>query len=475
MTHARSRAHRVAALSAALACAQPSCSLASAIDVCSREAAPPEQINVRTEGDQLVTSNGALATMPDGRALVAWVSQRSATDPTEEVRLLRLDGSGRGVITCENEREHTVWPATADEPASTSIVALTAHAPAGLADAGLLAWGEGPEGSAGHAPAVFALPIDGRSGCVFAGARRHELGLGPPEAVLVDLEIVGTGADEFLVVWSLAPREGLGVESRARAFRIELGEPRWLPVVDDTGTPVADEPARVRFGERAASSLAAVAAGGSVVLVTLDALTLEPSLTLTDGALRARARPISIGPPSTQTSASGVDVDVAYDGAQLLAVWTHVGDAGRQVMGRLLTPQGDFLRSELSPQGDAFVVPADEEAETIFPSVAALPGGGFVVTWVRELPGAGDQQNRSVALGVVTAEGERGFTNGACDRSEIDLVGILPGTHSRPSVTTLPDGSAVVAWNAVDAGGADASGTSVYALGASTRQLLPRP
>ncbi len=459
----------------ALACVATHCTLTNRIDVCDRPRPAPHQINVRTEGDQLVATNRALAPMPDGRALLAFVSDVSASDVDDEVRVLRIDGAGQPAITCENEREFTLWPDLTHPQDGHPIAGVTLSAPEALADAGLLVWATYEPSDTSYAPEILALPYDGRSGCLFNGASRATLGGVPAGGRFTDLEVVGTGTDEFLVIWSQAAAGALAGQSFARAFHLSLGTPSWLPVQDVSGTPVTSAPAEVRFGPGSTPLFAVTTLGGGrIAIASLASLTLEPQLAVVDTAMRVLVAPFSIGAAAGMVSAIGLDVDVAFDGSQLLVVWSTADAAGhREVMGRLLTPEGDFLRGPLSHAAEPFVIPIADPDDHVLPSIAALPGGGFAVAWVREQPGAGSAPNRSIELGVITPAGDRAFLDPSCDRREVAASGALPGSHTRPSIVVLPDGSVLVAWSAIDAGGADVSGAAIYAVGMASRDLLP--
>lgn len=459
----------------AIACVATQCTLTNRIDVCDRPHPAPHEINVRTEGDQLVATNRALAPMPDGRALLAFISDVSASDMHDEVRVLRVDGAAQPAITCENERESTLWPDASNPQDGHPIAGLTLSAPEALADAGLLVWATYEPSDTTYAPEILALPYDGRSGCLFHGTTRYALGTLPAGGQFTDLAVVGTGTDEFLVIWSQAAHGALAGQSFARAFHIQVGMPSWLPVQDVSGTPVTNAPAEVRFGPGPTPLFAvATLTGGHLAIASLASLTLEPQLAVVDTAMRTVVAPFSIGAAAGMVSAIGLDLDVAFDGAQLLVVWSTADAAGhREVMGRLLTPEGDFLNGPLSPAAEPFVIPIGDHDDHVLPSVAALPGGGFAVAWVREQPGAGSTPNRSVELGVVTAAGDRAFLDPSCDRREVAASAALPGSHTRPSIVVLPDGSVLLTWSAIDAGGADVSGTAIYSMGMPSRDLLP--
>lgn len=455
------------------------CTATNGIDVCDRTAPPSRDVNIRPEGAQYVGGPRALAAMPDGRALLAFGSDATSADRRDEVRVVRVDSDARPVVTCGDEREHTIWPAGDDY----EVDRIAFEPPTALSEVGLLAWSTYLE-SPTSVPSVYVTPLLGSTGCVYEpNPPRRALSAEVPGARIgAGPTIVRLSADRFLVLWTSSVATPLGASGTVHARALEFngfGEPLGIDLRDPvTDGPVGDRPVDVpaATGNPVLVRAALLGASGIAVL-TIAGRTLgghEPELATFDRALRPIVPPFAIG-PQISSYLPGVDADIAFDGRQLLAVWIHVGaDARRRLLGRFFTPDGDFLAAPVTPTGEPFAVATEADEQESAPTVVARPEGGFVVAYTRLLlrPDSSEPA-QSVALVAFDAEGERQFLDPACDRRELVVSDDRPGDHFGPSIARLADGTIGVVWTARDALGTDADGTAVLGRFFSPRELFP--
>jgi hypothetical protein len=102
------RTPRAALVVLFLAAFLPACTVFNSVDVCARGGEESE-VNARTEGDQVVYGQGALAALPGGGALVAFESPVSAIFPGQsEIRTAALDRHGHRLSACSEAVEATL-------------------------------------------------------------------------------------------------------------------------------------------------------------------------------------------------------------------------------------------------------------------------------------------------------------------------------------------------------------------------------
>ena len=90
------------------------------------------------------------------------------------------------------------------------------------------------------------------------------------------------------------------------------------------------------------------------------------------------------------------------------------------------------------------------------PSITALEGGGFVVTWQSYDPQQGDTSGRGVKARIFNADGTEAV-------SEFLVNELTNGSQGVPSITALADGGFVVTWHSSDPQQGDASSTGIKA------------
>ena len=91
-----------------------------------------------------------------------------------------------------------------------------------------------------------------------------------------------------------------------------------------------------------------------------------------------------------------------------------------------------------------------------FPSITALEGGGFVVTWYSNDPQQGDTHDAGVKARIFNADGTEAV-------SEFLVNEFTNGFQGDPNITALADGGFVVSWVSTDPQQGDTSGSGVKA------------
>ncbi len=142
--------------------------------------------------------------------------------------------------------------------------------------------------------------------------------------------------------------------------------------------------------------------------------------------------------PSITTLADGrfVVTWLSYDTAD---------GSGSCIRARLWNPDG-------TAAGDDFIVNSTTNSDQSDPSVAALADGRFVATWRSYDPGDGSQN--CLRARIHNADG-------TASGDDFILNSTAYGVQERPSITALPDGRFVAAWESFDPG--DGSGSCLRA------------
>jgi Ca2+-binding RTX toxin-like protein len=121
----------------------------------------------------------------------------------------------------------------------------------------------------------------------------------------------------------------------------------------------------------------------------------------------------------------------------LLSVWSDqsgtLGDtSSRGVHAQLFSTTGVLI-------GDDFRINATTAGDQVYPSVAALTGGGFVVTWADNSAVGGDNSNYGIKARFYTA-------TGTAVGAEFRVNTTTPGNQTAPAVTALTNGGFAVIW-----------------------------
>lgn len=128
-----------------------------------------------------------------------------------------------------------------------------------------------------------------------------------------------------------------------------------------------------------------------------------------------------------------------------LVVWQSNGQDGSTygVYGRFVLATG-------AASGSEFQISTTTASDQATPSIAALPGGGYVVVWH-------SQNQDGYGYGIF---GQRLDSTGAKVGGEFQVNTFTPGSQYKADVTVLADGGFLVSWTSLDQ---DGDGTGVYA------------
>ena len=146
---------------------------------------------------------------------------------------------------------------------------------------------------------------------------------------------------------------------------------------------------------------------------------------------------------TTENHQQNPSVTALSDGGFVVA-WESAGQGrnGDDVYGQRYDAAGETV-------GDEFRINTHRRNDQTDPSVTALSGGGFVVTWESENQDGG-------GTGVY---GQRYDADGTAQGDEFRVNATVDGNQTNPSVTALTDGGFVVTWASFRQ---DGSGTDIY-------------
>lgn len=139
----------------------------------------------------------------------------------------------------------------------------------------------------------------------------------------------------------------------------------------------------------------------------------------------------------------------ALPGGGYVIVWTSddVDGDNDGIAGRIFDADG-------APVGDEFVINTEIEGNQLHPSVSALENGGFIVTWY-SFDNDVDGDSTGIAARVFDA-------TGTAVTGEFTVNAETTGSQYASSVATLPGGGFVITWQSADAD-VDGSGYGISA------------
>lgn len=447
------------------------CSLAASVDVCERPVPATRDVNVVTTGDQLALGPRALAGVETG-LLAAWAT-RAREGGGDALYVTRLDATGVRTVTCDvDDREHRLW-AEDDEGEPFTIVG--GELAAGATQAALV-WSS----LAASGPSVRVSTIENTRGCPDGPEVATPIALSdePTDGRAGAPSVTSIGADRYLAVWPSTPSAGRTLA--ARAFTIAPnGVVRLLSLRDASTGSIVDDRAVVVPGFGGAASGARVRRVDEdrvlVAALALSGAAFELVVGVYGPDLSIRVEPRAMSERFADT-ARGLGLDLAFDGAQVLAVWAAEDETGRErVWGRFFTPALEPLRSAMSPDGGAFLVATAPDGREITPAVTPRPGGGFFVAFgaAGGAPDALDTASR-IDLAAFDPEGARQFLNPACGRDVFDASG-RAGRAGGPALALTASGELAMIWTAEGPDNADADESGILGRVFPTASLIPTP
>ncbi|MEM5474669.1 VCBS domain-containing protein, partial [Hoeflea sp. AS60] len=144
----------------------------------------------------------------------------------------------------------------------------------------------------------------------------------------------------------------------------------------------------------------------------------------------------------------------ALEGGGFVVTWQFgngqsaaAGDTA--IMARIFDAAGNETVSE-------FLVNEVYQDRQYYPSIAALEGGGFVVTWVSFDRQSADFSSSAIKARIFDAQGNETV-------SELLVNEIYSNSQSNPAITALEGGGFVVTWASTDQRSADTSGEAIKA------------
>ncbi len=123
-------------------------------------------------------------------------------------------------------------------------------------------------------------------------------------------------------------------------------------------------------------------------------------------------------------------------------------------------PSGEAIRAQIfdadgAKSGSEIVVPLSTLNHQAEPTIAGLPGGGFVVAWT-DSSGIGDPQASAIRAQIFDEDGAKLF-------SEFLVNSTTDGSQEQPAIAVLADGRIVATWTDSSMTGADQSGHAIRA------------
>jgi Ca2+-binding RTX toxin-like protein len=158
---------------------------------------------------------------------------------------------------------------------------------------------------------------------------------------------------------------------------------------------------------------------------------------------------------NTTTSNSQLAPAVAaLSGGGFAAVWEDRSASGQD--GSASAIRAQLFGADGQRQGTEILVNATTQLGQDAPTLAALPGGGFVVAWQDGSGSGGDTSGTAIRAQVFGADGSRSGL-------EILVNGTTAGDQGDPTVAVLADGRFVVGWTDWSSSGGDPSESAVRA------------
>lgn len=459
-----------------LCIAATGCSLGNSLDVCKRPRPVAWEVNVRTEGAQAASGEQPIAPLPGGGgAIVVFRSANAADDDgtgPASIRAAVVDQAGKpatrtcdapgetdlavGVVGVRNDDPSIAMPETTAE--EVGLVVYTRRTATEQQVRGIFVT---------QGACAAALSVE-KSFLISDAPIRNDFSSRP--------SVAWVGARTFVVAWTATSSLDFTSDVRLRVMRQDGAyTPSFLPTL---GSPTGGSVSVVaRPAIREKGRVDRLKDGTFAVLwFEIDGLTRVPHFAFADGTLHFappdRALDPTPAPPDHIAVPSGAGVSAAFDGAQVLLLWSGIQpDGTTRALGRYFTLLGQPLSSPQSPAGGPFLVRPDAVAQdTGRATLAPFNDGGFLVA--TEQGGgvsAGFNSIHGMAFG---SDGAARFANLACDDTSFDLVALV-GDVSSPHVVRASDGQIFAVFTTDGVAGADRSGSGVRVMSFAPRDLLP--
>lgn len=397
---------------------------------------PDFVVNSTPLGTYYTPFGPAIATLPDGTALIAWVTYNrdpsdilASTDTEIRARWLRADGSPAGEDFIVNStREEFQWQPTATVTSDGKV---------------FLAWdsGDGGDGDGVGVRGVFLDPLSREAGPDFlVNSPGVGEGIYNGQSNQQDASLTPLGDGRVFAVWSsFDGSDGDGLAVRGRFFNAD-------------GTPAGDDflinstSAGAQYGARATTLsdgriLVTYASAGSS---DGDSGSLRGRVIGADGAFLGDDFILNTTPGGYKNAA---DVTALADG-RALVVWFSAGpriddpEGGNPTFGPG-TVRARVIGADGIPLGEDFAVNSTAlDFPYALPAATTLADGRVFVVWHSGDSADGDWGTlRGRVLGADGALIETDF-----------VINTTPiNNQSRPTVAALADGRVLISWTSDDA------------------------
>lgn len=438
------------------------CSVLNDVDVCDRRSPGDREANVLTEGAQAIHGRGALATLPNEGALLAFLSSPPGDYAIRRgIRVSLLTAQGEPIRTCDAPGGGGLDVVSlADDGDMLRYYPFLATA-ARIEDTHLLVWSEIP---AWPEPGeVRALGLYS-TGCV----RQPSFAISDsPDWIPNIAQAVRTGENEYTIIWTESFwDDALEVVTMSRVMgRVVslLGGVEFLgtvhsvagdpAVLTDLGSPVRVGVARIDDDRFAVATLDGLRDEVVGLYVLDDRLAVQDSYDV-----------MRVSGGGMPTDAS---VDVVWTGERLLVLWTQLEDDRLIAWAR-------WVRPGVGPEGPSFRIGAPGAGEQLELSGAAMGDGRVFVVWEeRNGTGRTDGDGGGIRALMLDRTGDVQFADPACGRGDFQLNTTTSGNQWNPAVTVLDDGTIVTAFTDDSGVGVDRSESGVRTRVFKQADLLP--
>jgi hypothetical protein len=374
-------------------------------------------------GDELVVNTEGLstqfdpsvATLPGGGFVVTWTTN----DNTQDGNFAAIKGQVFDASGVKQGAEFLVNTEAASSQSAPSV--------AGLPGGGfVVTWTTGDSTQDGSVSAIKGQVFDA------SGVKQGAEFLVNTEAASSQSEstVAGLPGGGFVVTWRTndITQDGSDLAIKGQVFDASGVKQGAEFLVNTEAASSQSEP-----------SVAALPGGGFVVTWRTNDNTQDGSSIAIKGQV-FDASGVKQGAEflvNTEATDNQFEPSVAsLPGGGFVVTWTTIDGAqdgsGRAIKGQVFDASG-------LKQGDEFLVNTEAVNNQVEPSVAALPGGGFVVTW-RTDDSTQDGSSSAIKGQVFDASGVKQGSEFLVNVREV-------GFQNRPDVDVLADGSFVVSWD----------------------------
>jgi Ca2+-binding RTX toxin-like protein len=393
----------------------------------------------RVVGESLVNGQTAnnqsgphVARLPNGGFVVVWTDGSTVGDPDFGIRAQRYDAAGAKVGS-----EFLVNTTTAGTQSAARVTAL----PSGRF---VITWtDQSATGGDTSSTAVRGQLYEANGTALGGEFLVNTTVTGAQSAPTV----AGLTAGGFLIAW--VDSSGQGGDASGSAIKGQL--------FDANGVKVGAEFLGNTTTQNSQSSPSVIAlAGGGFVIGWNETFSSGGSIVGAERVQIFDSAAAKVGPELLVNSSSDgnlINTNLTALPTGFLVTWAQQDSAPFPGVPITLDVRGQLYDTLGNKVGAEFVVNSTTEGSQSTPSAAALPGGGFIITW--QGPGEG--------ISGANVYGRIYDSAGARVGVEFILSSIAEGSQGFPRVDVLASGDIVVTWQDNSGIGGDSSGIAVKA------------